>query len=74
MDTPQARELACEIEDRYVGWAALGDAVYDTAPQTPAGAAAFLGVFLARDHDHIEEVLREPLRTLRDALAGMVQS
>lgn len=73
-DSPEAKALSDEFDEQYEIWAAVSDACYETAPRTPAGAAALLDVIFARDSEHIDEAVRKPLKLIRDCLNAMVVS
>lgn len=63
-----------EYKARYAVWADIADACYAIQPSTVAGALALLDVVLERDAANIDDVVLEPIRHVRDALAMVVQS
>lgn len=72
--TPEARALDADLEARYSEWADIADRCYAMQPSTTAGALALLDVVLERDADNIEDIILEPIRRVRAALAMTVQS
>lgn len=73
-ETAEAKALDAQFDARYQEWAAASDACYEFQPRTTAGALALLDVILARDADNMDDVILEPIRRVRAALAGVVQS